>query len=121
MQCLCIRDETIKKYMIALKQMKSQYTLRGFKLKEVYADRAFEPCRTELAVMVVELKCSDARAHVHFVERGIRFIKKRTTCIRSILPKEIKRITKRLMMELVYATNIMTNFIRRNGGIHHVM
>ena len=101
--------------------MKSQYTLRVFKLKEVYADKAFEPCRTELAVMVVALKCSDARACVHFVERGIRFIKERIRCVRSMLPKEIKRIPKRLMMELVYATNIMTNSIRRNGGIHPVM
>ena len=121
MQCLCIQDKTIKKYMVALEQIKSQYTLRGFNLKEVYADRAFEPCQTELAVMGVELKCCDTRAHVHFVERGIRFIKERIRCVRSMLPREIKRIQKRLMMELVYVTNIMTKSIRRDGGIHPVM
>ena len=38
-----------------------------------------------------------------------------------MLPKEIKRIPKRLMMELVYATNAVVNFIRRDGGIHPVM
>ena len=71
--------------------------------------------------MEIILVCCDIGAYVHFAERGVKFIKEHIRCVRLMLPKEIKRIPMRLIMELVYATNVMVNFIRRDVGVHPVM
>ena len=65
--------------------------------------------------------CCDTNAHVQFVERGIRFVKERIRCIRSMLPSKIKRIPSCLMRELIISTIKMINSIRRKGGVHPVM
>jgi hypothetical protein len=101
--------------------MKSVYVSRRFNIKKIYVDRAFDPCREKLAEMHIELICCDKNAHVHFVERGIRFIKERVRCIRSMLPKRIKKVPKKIMIEIVYATAKLVNLIRRKGEVHPVM
>ena len=65
--------------------------------------------------------CCDINSHVPFIEQGIRFIKERVRCVRSMLPKEIKQIPTRLMRELVVSTVKMINSIRRKGRVHPVM
>ena len=121
MQCLRLRNKTTSMFLSTINKMKSVYEARGFKIKKIYADRAFDPCREKLAEMHIELICCDKNAHVHFVERGIRFIKERVRCIRSMLPKRIKKVPKKLMIEIVYATTKLVNSIRRKGGVHPVM
>ena len=106
---ICIRNKTKEVHIKALERINSMYVLRGFEVTKIYADRAFEPCQSELAKMKIELVYCDRCAHVHFAERGIRFIKEHIRCVQSMLPKEIK-IPKRLIMELVYATNIFGQF-----------
>ena len=81
--------------MKALIRMNSVYVLRGFEMIKIYGDKTFEPCQSELAKMKIELVYCDKGAHVHFADR--------------------------LIMELVYATNVMVNSIRRDEGVHHVM
>ena len=56
-----------------------------------------------------------------FVERGIQFIKTRVRCIRSMIPTRVRRIPRRLMIEMVYAVFILITSIRRKGGVHPVM
>ena len=63
--------------MDTIRIIKSNYQLWGFKVKMIYADRAFESCRAELNKQVIQVVCCDTNAHVHFVERGIRFLKER--------------------------------------------
>ena len=87
----------------------------------IYADRAFESCETELNEQCIHLVCCDTHAHVQFIERGIRFVKERIQCIRSMLPSKIKRIPSRPMRELITSTIKMINSIRREGGEHPVM
>ena len=120
-QCLCIRTQRDNVYIDSIRKMKTVYEMRGFMVTKIYADRAFESCRSALAEFGSELICCDKNAHVHFAERGIRFVKERIRCIRSMLPTRIKRIPKRLMMEIVYATITMMNSIHRKGGVHGTM
>ena len=90
-------------------------------VKVIYADQAFESCKTELSEQGITLLCCDTNSHVHFIERGIRFVKERIRYGRSMLPKEIKPIPTRLMQELVVLTVKMINSIRRKRGVHPVM
>jgi hypothetical protein len=76
-QCICIRNKSDAIYVAAIKKMDAIYKLRGFKITTMYADRAFEHCKEALAVEGIDLIWCDANAHVHFVERCIRFIKER--------------------------------------------
>ena len=48
-------------------------------------------------------------------------MKERIRCVRSMLPRQIKRIPSRLMRELIASTVKMINSIRREGGVHLVM
>ena len=48
-------------------------------------------------------------------------MKEKIRWVRSMLPKEIKRIPARLMRELVVSTVKMINSIRRKGGVQPVM
>ena len=75
----------------------------------------FELCRTDLKEDSITLYCCNANAHVQFIERGIRFIKERIRCVRSMIPKEIKKILHKLIRELVFLTVKMVNSIRRPG------
>merc|ERR1712086_1076654 len=93
----------------------------GFVVKTVYANRAFESCKTYLSEQGITLLCCDANSHVPFIERAIRFIKERVRCVQTMLPKCIKRIPVRLMRELVMSTVKMINSIERKGGVHPVM
>ena len=120
-QCVAIRNKSAKTFFKTIKMFKSDYTLRGFNIVMVYADRAFVSCRTELKEEGITLNCCDANAHVQFVERGIRFIKERIRCVRSMMPKQVKKIPHKLMRELVFSTVKMVNSIRRPGGVHPVM
>lgn len=95
--------------------------LRGSNIKKIYTDRAFEPCREKLAEMHIELVCCDKNAHVHFVERRIRFSKERVRCIRFMLPKRIKKVPKRLMIEIIYSTAKLVNLIRKKEGVYPMM
>ena len=87
----------------------------------VYADRAFAPCKTALNEKSIYLNYCDKHSHVDFAERGIRFIKERVRCVRSMMPKKIKKVSSPLMKELVTSSVDMVNFIRRKGGVHPVM
>ena len=89
--------------------------------KVIYADQAFESCKTELSEQGITLLCCDTNSHVPFIERGVRSVKETVRCVRSMLPKEIKRIPTRLMRELVVSTVKMINSNRRKGGVHPVM
>ena len=92
-----------------------------FVLRTIYADRAFESCKSELNEQGITLSCCDTNSHMLFIERTIRFVKKRVRCVQSMLPKRIKRVPARLMRELVISTVKMINFIRGKGGVHPIM
>ena len=120
-QCRSIRNKEPSTFMKSIKVFKAEYELRGFRINMLYADRAFEPCRTALNEESIYLNCCDTNSHVDFAERGIRFIKERIRCVRSMMPKKIKKVPASLMKELVTSSVDMVNFIRRKGGVHPVM
>jgi hypothetical protein len=74
-QCICIRNKSDNMFVVAIRKMDNVYKLRGFKIKTLYADRAFEHCKNELAEMKIDAILCDKNAHVHFTERCIRFTK----------------------------------------------
>ena len=108
-QCVGTTDKKVDTFLSTIKKFKSNYMIRGFVVKVIYADRAFESCKTELSEQGITLLCCDTNSHVPFIEQGIRFVKERVRCVGSILLKEIKRIPTRLMRELVGSTVKMIN------------
>ena len=120
-QCLGTMNKNVETFLSTIKRFKSDYMIRGFIVKTIYADRAFESCKTCLSEQGITLMCCDTNSHVPFIERAIRFVKERVRCVRSMLPKRIKRVPARLMRELVISTVKMINSIRRKGGVHPVM
>ena len=50
---------------------------QGFVVKVIYADQAFESCKTELNEQGITLLCYDTNSHVHCIEQGIKFVKER--------------------------------------------
>jgi hypothetical protein len=69
--------------------------------------------------MEIDAILCDKNAHVHFIERCIRFTKERIRGIRSMLP--FKQIPKRLLMEIIYTIVQLMNAMRRKGGVHPTM
>ena len=120
-KCLGATNKNVETFPTTIKRFKSDYTIRCFVVKTIYADQAFESFKTALSEQGITLLCCDTNLHVPFIERAIRFLKERVRCVRSMLPKEIKRIPTWLMRELVMCTVKMVNSIRRKGGVHPVM
>ena len=120
-QCLGTANKNVDSFLAIIKRFKSDYMIRGFVVKTIYADRAFETCKTCLSEQGITLVCCDANSHVPFIKRTIRFLKERVRCVWSMLSKRIKCIPARLMRELVMSTVKMINSIRRKGGVHPVM
>ena len=96
-QCMGTTSKNTDTFLAIIRKFKSDYMIRGFVVKVIYADRAFESCKTELSEQGITLYCCDTNSHVPFIERGTRFMKERVRCVRSMLPKEIQRIPARLM------------------------
>ena len=107
--------------LIIIRKFKSIYMIQDFVVKIIYANQAFESCKTKLSEQGIILYSCDTKPHVPFIERGIRFMKERVRCVRSIHPKKIKQIPARLMRELVVSTVKMINLIRRKGGVYTMM
>ena len=120
-QCLGTQNKNVDTFLSNIKRFKSDYIIQGFVVKTIYANRAFESCKTCLSEQGITLVCCDTNSHVPFIERTIRFVKERVRCVQSMLSKRIKRIPARLMRELVMATVKMINSIRRKGGVHPVI
>ena len=95
--------------------------IRSFVVKVIYAVWAFKSCKTELSEHGITLLCCDTNSHIPFIEQGIRFVKERVRCVRSMLSNEIKRIPTQLMGDSVVSTVKIINLIRRKGGVHPVM
>ena len=89
-QCLGTTSKNVDTFLSAIKRFKSDYMIRGFVVKTIYADRVLESFKTALSEQSITLLCCDTNLHVPFIERGILFVKERVRCVRSLLPKEIK-------------------------------
>ena len=87
-QCLGTTNRNIDTFLFPIKRFKHDYMIRGFAMKVIYADRAFESCKTELSKHGITLLCCDTNSHVPLIEQGIRFMKERVKYVRSMLPKE---------------------------------
>ena len=120
-QCMGTTNKNTSTFLATIKKFKSDYMIRDFVVKVIYADWAFKSCKTELSEQGITLYCCDTNSHVPFIEQGISFVKERVRCVRSMLPKEIEQIPARLMRELVVSTVKLINSIRKKGGAHPVM
>ena len=120
-QCTGTSNKNTIIFLVIIQQMKSDYMIRGFIVKMIYADRAFKSCKTKLIEQGITLYCCDTNLHVPFIERRIRFVKERIRCVLLMLSKEIKQTSSRMMRELVVSTVKMINLIRRKGGVYPVM
>ena len=53
-------NKNVKTFLSSIKRFKSDYMIRGFVVKTIYADRAFESCKTALNKQGITLLCCDS-------------------------------------------------------------
>jgi hypothetical protein len=86
--------------LAAIKQIKSIYMKRGFKLDHMLMDGQFEPLRAELADLSITLNTVSNDVHVPEIERNIRTTKERACCVYNTLP--IDKMPTRMIIEMIY-------------------
>ena len=117
-QIVCLRKLTMKNYLEAIQKMRSGYQLRGFHVRCIFADRAFECLRHDLErePYQIPLTTCGANQHVDFVEKCNQFVKERVRSIRSKMP--FTKIPTRFLIETVYSIVTLMNSLPRKGGVH---
>ena len=76
-QCMRTENKNTTTFLATIKKFKSGYMILGFVVKVIYADHAFESCKTELNEEDITLYCCDTNSHVPFIEQTIRSVKER--------------------------------------------
>ena len=96
-----IKKRNQKTMLGCIDQLKAAYEMRGFTIKSVFMDNAFECLRKDFRKpeRKIELNCVAADEHELHVERCIRHIKERCRCTFHSL--NFKRLPRRLVTELV--------------------
>jgi hypothetical protein len=110
-----IQNRKNKTIITAIKQVKSAYMQRGFVISTLLMDGEFDSIRGDLADMQITLNTVSNDEHVPDVERYIRTVKERTRCIYNTLP--FRRIPKRMIIEMVYASNFWLNCFPPADGV----
>ena len=90
------------------------YLQRGFQIRNAFMDGQFEPLRGNLAELGILLNTASNDEHVPEIKRQIHTVKERTRAIYCTLP--FKKMPRRLIIEMVYATNYWLNMFPRQGG-----
>ena len=94
------------------------YEHRGFKIKSMFMDNAFECLREDLRGhdRNIDLNCVAADEHEPNIERCIRHVKERCRCVFASL--NFKRLPRRLITELASSTVYWINCCPRSDGVH---
>jgi hypothetical protein len=81
-----IQNQKSATILAAIKQIKSIYMKRGFKLDHMLMDGQFEPLWAELADISITLNTIWNDEHVSEIKRNIRTTKERARCVYNTLP-----------------------------------
>ena len=102
-----VPDSKSKTILSSLTLVIKLYASRGFRIRVVNGDNAFEPLREGLSEMAITLNITAAKEHVPCIERRQRVIKERCQAIRHSLPfTTVPRIiTVNLVMFVVHWLN----------------
>jgi len=99
----------------AVKRLKKVYNLQGFQLLHCRADSEFEPLKTEMAGLGVDLNTASEDEHVPEIERYIRTVKERTRSTYNMLP--FPKLPSRMIIEMVKASVMWLNMFPAHNGI----
>ena len=108
------RKETL---LNAVKTVLGIYKVRGFKVKQVFADNQFKCIEDDLLKLddPVTVNITAADEHVPRVERNNRTVKERVRCVFSSTP--FKKMPIRMVIELVYSTYFWLNSVIPKHGV----
>jgi len=99
----------------AMKRLKKVYNLRGFQLLHCCADSEFEPLKTKMAGLGVDLNTASEDEHVPEIERYIRTVKEQTRSTYNMLP--FRKLPSRMIIEIVKASVMWLNMFPAHDGI----
>jgi hypothetical protein len=114
-----LKNQKDKTILISIKQVKSIYAKRGFKITHMLMDGQFESLRADIADLQITLNTVSNDEHVPEIERRIRTVKERTRCIYSTLP--FPKIPPRMVIEMVYYSNFWLNSFPPSDGVSKVL
>jgi hypothetical protein len=110
-----LKTQHNKTILAAIKQVKSVYMKRGFKIKHMLMDGQFESLRADIADLQITLNTVANDEHVPEIERRIRTVKERTRCIYNTLP--FNQMPPRIVIEMVYSSNFWLNSFPPEDGV----
>jgi hypothetical protein len=104
-----------------ISEVKRFYALRGFRVKEIRADRQFEPMRGEFADLQILLNTTSEAEHVGTIERLNRTLKERIRGIYTELMRVFGRIPGVLVKELVHFVVFWLNNLPATDGVSNTL
>jgi hypothetical protein len=114
-----IKSRSAATLIAAVKQVRSAYVKRGFKVTHMLVDGEFETLRGDAAALGISLNVASRDEHVPEIERFIRTVKERTRCIYNTL--KFKRMPPRIIIEMVYHSVFWLNMFPATDGISKTM
>jgi TPP-dependent 2-oxoacid decarboxylase len=110
-----LQNQKSKTILSAIKQVKSIYMKRGFKLDHILMDGQFEPLQAKLADMAITVNTISNDEHVPKIERHIQTTKERTRCVYNTLP--FNKMPACMTIEMVYSSTFWLNSFPPANGV----
>ena len=114
-----IADAKASTLLKQVQRTMSKYASRGFKVKQIFGDNAFNCIADDLAESGVTFHSVARDAHEPYIERDNRVSKERCRCIFNALP--FTKMPLRMIMELPVAVDYWLNYWCSSGGVSRTM
>lgn len=110
-----IPNQKVTTLVKAMQGINTVYEKRGFCIQHLFMDGQFEPMRSDILDMKINLNIVSANKHVPEIERYIRTTKERTQCVYNTLP--FTKMPGGLVAEMVVFSNFWLNSFPHPDGI----
>jgi hypothetical protein len=114
-----LKNQQNKTILAAIKQVKSIYMQRRFKISHMLMDGQFKLLRVNMADLQITLNTVSNDKHVPKIKRRIRTIKECTRCIYNTLP--FRQIPPHMLIEMVYLSNFWLNSFPPDDSVSKVL
>ena len=118
--CIRVLNKENKTIANAITKIIGVYSARGFVVRTMHGDNAFEGLTDWLInEHKVQLTLCGAKGHVPRVENAIKLIKERVRCLRHHMPFDALPIN--VTIEMVARAVLLINSFNRKAGVHKVL
>jgi hypothetical protein len=114
-----LKNQQNKTILAAIKQVKSIYMRRGFKISHMLMDGQFKLLRADMTDLQIKFNMVSNDKHVPKIERHIHTVKACTHCIYNTL--RFHQISPCMLIKMVYLSNFWLSSFTPDNGISKVL